>query len=94
LRDESADKIEANRMVRAENLITCSEQDAGRIAGMAQSSSPAELHLREERIDAIATLLSLFAKSDAAAADPTNWSDEDLALVSRHDNPRPTLLNN
>ena len=55
---------------RVDDFLHRAEKMAGRIPVPDGDDNPAEAHLREERIAALAELVALFAVPDAYAADP------------------------
>ena len=73
---------------RFDHYLGKAQLAAGRIARCDDDNDPAEWHLREERIDALASLLCLFADPDAATACPVANGPEREAV----DNLRAALL--
>ncbi len=60
------------------NMLHDAEKRAGRIAIIADENvNDAEAHLREERIDALASLIALFSLPDRFAASPVEPEDDD-----------------
>lgn len=69
---------------RVDNLLYVAERRAGQIPIPDGDDNPADDHLREERIDALASLLSLFSVPDAYAPDPV---EHDAPDPVEHDAP-------